>query len=41
MEEYKDHDSPIYQEIVKHIESDIKESIKSFHNVHVKVLNLS
>lgn len=41
MDEYKDHDSPIYHEIVSDIESGIMESLQSFNNVHVKVFNLS
>lgn len=40
-EEYKDHNSPIYQTIAREIEQGIMESLDEYQNIHVKVLNLT
>lgn len=40
-EEYKDHNSPIYQTIAREIEQGITESLNEYENIHVKVLNLT
>lgn len=40
-EEYKDHNSPIYQTIAREIEQGIMESLNEYKNIHVKVLNLT
>ncbi|XP_055326468.1 uro-adherence factor A-like isoform X3 [Sitodiplosis mosellana] len=41
LEEYKDHDSPIYHTIAGEIENGVMESMKDYKNVHVRVLNLT
>lgn len=41
LEEYKDHDSPIYHTIAGEIENGLMESLKDYKNVHVRVLNLT
>lgn len=43
LDEYRDHDSPIYQTIAREIEAGLLESLHDYKddNVHVKVLNLS
>lgn len=41
LEEYKDHDSPIYHTIAGEIENGLMESMKDYKNVHVRVLNLT
>lgn len=41
LEEYRDHDSPIYHTIAREIESGLLESLQDYSDVHVKVLNLS
>lgn len=41
LDEYKDHESPIYQTISREIEAGLMESLQEFNNVHVKVLNLT
>lgn len=41
IEEYKDHNSPIYQTIAREIEQGIVESLNEYKNIHVKVLNLT
>lgn len=41
LEEYSNHNSPIYQTIVREIESGLMESLQDYNDVHVKVLNLS
>lgn len=41
LEEYKDHNSPIYQTIAREIEQGIMESLDDYENIHVKVLNLT
>lgn len=40
-DEYKDHNSPIYQTITREIELGLMESLQEYKNVHVKVLNLT
>lgn len=41
LEEYKDHNSPIYHTIAGEIENGLMESMKDYKNVHVRVLNLT
>lgn len=41
LEEYKDHDSHIYQTISREIEEGLMESMEEYSDVHVKVLNLT
>lgn len=41
LEEYKDHNSPIYQTIAREIELGLMESMQDYKNIHIKVLNLT
>lgn len=41
LEEYKDHNSPIYQTIAREIEAGLMESLHDYKNVHVKVVDLT
>lgn len=41
LEEYKDHNSPIYQTITREIEDGLMEAFKDYKTAHVKVLNLT
>lgn len=41
LDEYNDHNSPIYTTIAREIELGIKESLQDYKNVNIKVLNLT
>lgn len=41
LEEYKDHNSFIYQTLTREIEEGIRESLHEYDDIKVKVLNLS
>lgn len=41
LEEYMNHNSPVYQTIAREIQEGIMESLSEYQNVHVKVLNLT
>lgn len=41
LEEYMNHNSPIYQTIAREIEQGVMESLSEYENIRVKVLNLT